>query len=296
MAVLDDLPFIMEVRKIIMREGAWKDRDSLEIDLEDEKSSVSIRMEDETMEVCLAFIGEIFIGMGALNTWECGSVAKGRSDLAIGYFYTVPEHRRQGVMHCIADILLQKAKEHGCVSTHIYAENEHRKALYEMGFRDVIEIDGGRVFVNGDGMEMTKDNRQESYCNLQPLRIPAGWSVVFNKFEDIEPENISNKEDEIWLISFKENILYMRSEIIRKLKGKTEKQTLEISLGWYPDGEPDGEFILQAVLDRDLYEPLLEFCSRSKADIVQTLEKWLFVEFMPMRFIEKETFRKNHMT
>lgn len=34
--------------------------------------------------------------------------------------------------------------------------------------------------------------------NLQPLRIPQGWTFLFNKLENVEPEELS-KEDEIWL-------------------------------------------------------------------------------------------------
>ena len=93
---------------------------------------------------------------------------------------------------------------------------------------------------------------------------------MFNKFEDIDPETLPS-EDEAWLFAFNEDILYMRKQ--------TEKQELALDLGWYPDGDPDGQFVLQAILNGDWNKPLLKFCSRSKDEIVQTLEKWLWVDF-----------------
>ena len=54
-----------------------------------------------------------------------------------------------------------------------------------------------------------------------------------------------------------------------------EKQKLGIDLGWYPDGDSAGSFLLQAVLNDNWMSPLLEFTSRSKKDVVNMLEKWL---------------------
>ena len=133
-----------------------------------------------------------------------------------------------------------------------------------------------------------------SYQNLQPLRIPSGWTVVFNNFEDIDPEAVSRSDEDTWLFTFNEDILYIRSEASQKQNKQLEQQTLGIDLGWYPDGDPDGSVTLYAILNNDWVNPLLEFSSRSKDDIVHTLEKWLFVEFMPRHFINEEIFRKNH--
>lgn len=133
-----------------------------------------------------------------------------------------------------------------------------------------------------------------SYLNLQPLRIPDGWTVVFNKFEDIDPESVSKSDKDTWLFAFSEDILYIRSETSRKQNKQLELQTLGIDLGWYPEGDPNGSFTLYAILNEDWEKPLLTFSSRCKDDIVRTLEKWLFVEFMPKHFINEEIFRKNH--
>lgn len=130
--------------------------------------------------------------------------------------------------------------------------------------------------------------------SLQPLRIPGGWTVVFNNFYDIDPKAVPKSDDDTWLFAFSEDILYIRSETARKQNGHTERQTLGIDLGWYPEGDPNGSFTLYAILNEDWENPLLTFSSRCKDDIVRTLEKWLFVEFMPKHFINEEIFRKNH--
>lgn len=124
------------------------------------------------------------------------------------------------------------------------------------------------------------------YPNMQPLRIPGGWTMVFNKFEDIDPETLSVDGKE-WLSALNEDILLMTCTLTRRRNGETEKQELAIDLGWYPDGEPDGKFVLQAVLDSDWCDPLMKFSSRSKDEIVKTLEKWLWVDYMPVRFIKR---------
>lgn len=122
---------------------------------------------------------------------------------------------------------------------------------------------------------------------IQPLRIPGGWTVVFNEFTDIDPMEIPTENEEMWLYYFSEDLLYLCAETVRKQNKKTQVQKFGIDLGWYPEGDPDGSFKLQAILNENWKNPLLEFSSRSKDEIVQTLEKWLFREFMPPnRFID----------
>lgn len=129
---------------------------------------------------------------------------------------------------------------------------------------------------------------------IQPLRIPGGWTVVFNEFTDIEPMEIPAENEEMWLYNFSEDLLYLSAEMVHKRNGQTKVQKLGIDLGWYPEGNPDGNFRLQAILDENWENPLLEFSSRNKDEIVQTLEKWLFHEFMQRYFVDEDLFRKNH--
>lgn len=124
---------------------------------------------------------------------------------------------------------------------------------------------------------------RENYKNLQPLRIPEGWTVGLNKFEDIDPETLS-AGNKVWLYAFNEDILQISCKLKRKRNDDIEKQELIIDLGWYPDSDPNGSFTLLAILNENWDKPLLKFSSRSKDEIVKTLEKWLFVDFMPTRY------------
>ena len=133
----------------------------------------------------------------------------------------------------------------------------------------------------------------QSENRIQPLRIPGGWTIVFNKLEDMEPDDL-DCNDRIWLFAFTQDILYMYADLSRKRDKRLEKQKLGIDLGWYPDGDPTGSFCLQAILNDNWETPLLSYSSRSKKEIVEQLEQWLFHEFMPIYFIEENIFRKNH--
>lgn len=301
MATLDDLPLIIETMTRKMREERdWKEKDLLDT-IESEKKNVLYRMKEEVLLICLAYSDDIFVGMGGIDDWDRCCAKEGEAELCLGQFYTVPEFRKQGVMRHIVEILVKKAWERGCESVHIYTLGQnikYRKALREMGFRDIIGMKEGGAFVKGDEMEISNNKWHENYHNLQPIRIPAGWSILCNKFEDIEPESISREDDERWSY-FDENfkhLFFIRSEMDYSKDGKTETQTLDIALEWDFNSGSNGEFYLQAVLNRNWYEPLLYFSSRSKAEIIQKLEKWLFVEFMPRCFIDENDFWKNHET
>ena len=134
---------------------------------------------------------------------------------------------------------------------------------------------------------------EKSWSYLQPLRIPGGWSVMFNQFSTLDPETLP-PEDRKWLVFFVEDILHIYTDHTRKRNKRVETQRLAIDLGWYPDGDPEGAFRLEAILDDDWINPLLSFTSRRQQEIVDALENWLFREFMPNYFIEEEIFRRNH--
>ncbi len=98
----------------------------------------------------------------------------------------------------------------------------------------------------------------QDWQHLQPPRIPSGWTIMINKLEDIEPEELS-PEDKIWLYAYTEDILYMYTNMSRKKNKELETQTLVIDLGWYPDSDPKGTFRLLAILNDNWENPLLEF-------------------------------------
>ena len=123
--------------------------------------------------------------------------------------------------------------------------------------------------------------------NLQPLRIPPNWTILQHKLMNIEPKEL-NKKDDKWLTMFVEDILQIEKHLKRKINKKVEQQKLIIDLGWYPDGEHSGNFRLVAILNNNWEFPLLQFTSRSKKEIVETLEYWLFGIFDDIYFIEDE--------
>lgn len=100
---------------------------------------------------------------------------------------------------------------------------------------------------------------------LQPLRIPAGWEVVFNKFLEIDIEDCP-ADNEIW-IDFTEDITYLRR--------KSRKYNIGIDLGWYPDTDPQGAFHIMVILDENWEKPVMEYVTRNRKEVVKTIEDLL---------------------
>ena len=51
---------------------------------------------------------------------------------------------------------------------------------------------------------------------LQPIRIPSGWEVLFNNLTELEPDDVPKTADEIWNFQFVQDILYIRNRRTRK--------------------------------------------------------------------------------
>lgn len=130
---------------------------------------------------------------------------------------------------------------------------------------------------------MKKENWWEV---LQPLRIPAGWHIEFNKLICTEPQTI-DKDDERWF-DFTEDIAYIYTVRQRKKDHKIQTQKLGIDLGWYPDCNPNGKFCLQAVLNDDWENPLQKFFSKSTKEVIKRWEKWLFCDFYGFYWITRK--------
>lgn len=100
---------------------------------------------------------------------------------------------------------------------------------------------------------------------LQPLRIPSGWEIVFNKFLEIDVEDCL-VDDENWL-DFTEDITY--------IKRKNKKYDVGIDLGWYPDADPQGEFHVKVILNEKWENPIIEYITRERGKVVETIEDLL---------------------
>jgi hypothetical protein len=94
-----------------------------------------------------------------------------------------------------------------------------------------------------------------------PLRIHSGWSVVINGFMEWDPLKVSPDDEDIWLSIFTEDIFYIHYD---------EKYGLD--LGWYPEADPNGEFVLQLVTHKD-FESLLTIETRNLHEIADAIDK-----------------------
>jgi hypothetical protein len=112
---------------------------------------------------------------------------------------------------------------------------------------------------------------QELAPPLQPLRIPASWVVEWNVFLDVDPPS---EVVDLQSVGFGEDLL--------QISGKFSPILLD--LGWYPSGDVAGEYRLVVIRrhsDEDEMcaswdRPLRALASRSRQEIVSTIEKWLW--------------------
>lgn len=98
---------------------------------------------------------------------------------------------------------------------------------------------------------------------FQPLRIPAGWKVILNKFMEMETED---RPENSW-VNFTEDITY--------LERKSERYTIGIDLGWYPDLDPEGAFHVNVILDGDWEKPFMKYVTRERKEVVTIIEDLL---------------------
>ena len=62
---------------------------------------------------------------------------------------------------------------------------------------------------------------------LQPLRIPAGWAVLYHDLREIDPSPEAFAGS--WL---REDLLQL----------KNDRADVLVDVGWYPEGDPDGKY------------------------------------------------------
>lgn len=103
---------------------------------------------------------------------------------------------------------------------------------------------------------------------LQPFRITGGWNIMWNHFRDVDVETLDpNKEDD-WLFLV-QDITY----IVRNDEHKVNH--ICVDLGWYPEADPNGKFILYVIQNQDWEKPLEEFSSRNVRDIAEKMGDFL---------------------
>ena len=106
---------------------------------------------------------------------------------------------------------------------------------------------------------------------LQPLRIPTGWEIEWNLFLEVDP---IFEVGEPGSIGFGEDLLHISNT----------KNAVLLDLGWYPSDDPEGEYHLVALrkhtnedeMRSSWDRPLRALTSRSRSEIVQSVEDWLW--------------------
>jgi hypothetical protein len=97
---------------------------------------------------------------------------------------------------------------------------------------------------------------------LQALQVPNGWRVQWNQFFDIEPgaavEIEGLPENDPWEL-FPQDLLQL----------KYDNGNLIIDLGWLPEADPDGQYILTLVEDENWTQPTSVYESKTKEEIVK---------------------------
>lgn len=106
-------------------------------------------------------------------------------------------------------------------------------------------------------------------CNIE---LAKGWEVKKNIFYDVELISINEKvlikdlfigmkPADYWFL-FEDELLLIYNQNF----------DLYIDLGWYPPLDPNGKFFLKLIQAKD-WEPLYEFSSRNKDEIVDKLNE-----------------------
>ena len=112
------------------------------------------------------------------------------------------------------------------------------------------------------------ENKNRTKISRQPIQVPSGWIVQNDKFCDVDPERI----DEMEGYTFDEKWFYLESELLvcEYEKGGT-KWTLD--MGWYPEYQPDGQFVLSLLKNLDWDNQKFPCETRSIAKIAQAVNE-----------------------
>jgi hypothetical protein len=95
--------------------------------------------------------------------------------------------------------------------------------------------------------------------HLVPLRIPSGWAVEFNNFVELgPPRSLSAADRDAYLT---QDLLSLRSNA----------GGLILDVGWRPDGDPGGRYLLE-VVRADGEETGIELASRRSEIIRDAIE------------------------
>jgi hypothetical protein len=105
---------------------------------------------------------------------------------------------------------------------------------------------------------------------LQSLRIPAGWHIVYNHFCDMEPgTNIyvdGLPDGDVWEL-FLQDLLLMENAHLN----------LALDLGWVPEADLNGKYKLTLLQGTEWENPIAFYKTSSKSEIVDKINSWLHI-------------------
>ncbi|MCY8471988.1 MULTISPECIES: hypothetical protein [Bacillus] len=91
------------------------------------------------------------------------------------------------------------------------------------------------------------------------LKIPAGWTVDYITLKDTDPKTLEASDD-AWLFDFNQDLL--------QISHKTKNLLLDV--GWYPEGDPTGNYGIELIKNEDWENPLEDImCTELKELIAQ---------------------------
>ena len=103
---------------------------------------------------------------------------------------------------------------------------------------------------------------------FQPLQITRGWTVGYNEFKDMEPYSdikvVGLPDEDVWEI-FLQDLLQLQHDTYG----------ITIDLGWVPEADPEGSYLLRVLKDEDWDNPLYYYKSKNKDDVVDKINFWL---------------------
>lgn len=97
---------------------------------------------------------------------------------------------------------------------------------------------------------------------FQDLKLPQNCIIVYDTFFDIEPPFEDPQSDD-WK--------YFKEFLLQILFYKKSQPRVVLNLGWFPEGNSEGKFIIKVFRIAFPHEKILEFESRSKDEIVRAI-------------------------
>ncbi|HCN51471.1 MAG TPA: hypothetical protein DIT10_20695 [Chryseobacterium sp.] len=101
------------------------------------------------------------------------------------------------------------------------------------------------------------------------ITIGKNWTIIYNSLSslDLEENNLTKEELEYAILGFTQDLAQIESN----------DHQLLIDIGWCPDIDIDGEFLLQMLPIKngacDWFNPVLEFRTRSLKQLLVKIEE-----------------------